>query len=114
MVQFVQLQSNLQAFQDAGINVVAITYDSPELQQQFIDKNSISYPFLSDIDAHTVNALGILNEDHQPGDDNYGIPHPGIFVVNSDKKIVGKIVLDSYQKRVDAQAVLAYAIQQLN
>ena len=109
MAQFVQLQSSLQAFQKAGITVVALTYDAPQLQQAFVDKNRIAYPFLSDIDASTVKALGIMNEDYKPGDGSYGIPHPGIFIVAPDMKIVGKIFVDGYEKRVSASAVLAYA-----
>jgi peroxiredoxin len=109
MAQFVQLQSSLQAFQKAGITVVALTYDAPQLQQAFVDKNQIAYPFLSDIDASTVKALGILNEDYKPGDGSYGIPYPGIFIVAPDLKIVGKIFVDGYEKRVSAAAVLAYA-----
>jgi peroxiredoxin len=109
MAQFVQLQNNLQAFDDAGIAVVALTYDAPQLQQNFIDKNAIDYPFLSDVDAYTVKALGILNEDYELGDDAYGIPHPGIFVVNNEMEIVGKIFIDGYMKRMDAQSVLAQA-----
>jgi peroxiredoxin len=78
MVQFVQLQKNLAAFHEAGIEVVALTYDDPSLQQLFIDKNGIEYAFLSDIDAYSVKALGILNEGYEPGDGAYGIPHPFI------------------------------------
>lgn len=114
MVQFVQLQSSLQAFHDAGIGVVALTYDEPQLQQAFIDKNGIAYPFLSDVDAYTVKVLGILNEDKEPGDESYGIPHPGIFIVTPDLEIVGKIFVDGYSKRVSAEAVLAYAQERLN
>ena len=114
MAQFVQLQSSLQAFNDAGIGVVALTYDQPDLQQAFIDKNSIGYPFLSDVDAYTVKALGILSEKNQPGDRAYGIPHPGIFIVTPDLKIVGKIFVDGYQKRVSSESVLAYAVDLLN
>ena len=44
MKQLVQLQGNLKPFEDAGIGVVALTYDVPELQQPFIDKFSITYP----------------------------------------------------------------------
>jgi peroxiredoxin len=114
MAQFVQLQSSLQAFQDAGIAVVALTYDEPGLQQAFVDKNGITYPFLSDIDAYTVKALDILNEDQKPGDTDYGIPHPGIFIVSPGLKIVGKIFVDGYSKRVSAEAVLAYARERLD
>ena len=114
MAQFVQLQKYLQDFQAAGIAVVALTYDAPDLQQDFIDKNGIAYPFLSDIDAYTVKSLGILNEKYQPGDDAYGIPHPGIFILDPDMKVVGKFFVKGYEKRVDAQAVLAAAVALLN
>jgi peroxiredoxin len=114
MAQFVQLQSNLAAFHEAGIEVVALTYDEPALQQLFIDKNGIEYPFLSDTDAFSVKALGILNEQYESGDGAYGIPHPGIFVLNTDMEIVGKIFVDGYEKRVSAPAVLDYAKGVLN
>jgi len=93
--------------------MVAITYDKPELQQAFIDAASLNYPFLSDIDAATMQALGILNQEYEPGDDNYGIPYPGIFVLNPDKEIVGKIFEERYQTRVDAPTTLAYALELL-
>ena len=92
---------------------MAVTYDSPALQQKFIDAGAITYPFISDIDATTVKALGILNTDYAPGDSAYGIPYPGVFVVNPEKKIVGKVFLKDFRTRVDAQGVLAYALQVL-
>lgn len=114
MQQYVQLQAHHAAFRAAGIEIVALTYDAPELQQMFVDKHAITYPFLSDIDAYTVTALGILNGDYAPGDRAYGIPHPGIFVVTPGGRIVGKVFVDGYEKRVQAGAVLDYALASLN
>ena len=54
-----QLQEQAANFEKVGIGIVAITYDSPELQQVFIDAASITYPLLSDIDAETIRTLGI-------------------------------------------------------
>ncbi len=113
MAQFVQLQSKLKEFNDAGIGVVGLTYDAPEVQQAFVDKNTIEYPFLSDVEAYTVKALGILNKDYGPGDGAYGIPYPGIFIVDANRKIVGKVFLDGYSKRVTAESVLESAKQLL-
>ena len=113
MKQLVQLQENVQSFDEAGIAVVGMTYDAPELQQAFIDANGISYPLLSDIDAYSVKALGILNMEYEPGDGAYGIPYPGIYVVNSDGIIAGKLFLEPYSIRVDAAGVLAYAKERL-
>ena len=104
-----QLQGDLERFQQAGIGVVALTYDSPELQQKFIDKFSITYPLLSDVDATSVTNLGILNTEYKPGDSNFGIPYPGVFVLNAQQQIVGKVFLEGYSKRVDAAGVLAFA-----
>jgi len=86
-----------------------MTYDSPALQQKFIDKFSITYPMLSDIDATSMKSLGILNTEYEPGDRGYGIPYPGIFVLNRAGQIVGKIFVEGYSTRVSADGVLAYA-----
>ena len=51
--------------------------------------------------------------EYQPGDDAYGIPYPGIFVVNADMEIVGKIFVEKYAERVEAAGVLKYAKQVL-
>jgi peroxiredoxin len=113
MKQLVQLQEHRSEFDAAGIAIVALTYDPPELQQQFVDKFNIGYPLLSDVNAETVSALGILNTDYEPGDDAYGIPHPGIFVIRPDGSIAGKLFVEEYVKRVEASAVLAHALKLL-
>ena len=92
---------------------MVITYDTPDLQQAFIDAGSITYPFISDIDATTIVALGILNEGYEPGEPAYGIPHPGVFVVSPDHEIVGKIFIESFRERVDGEGTLRYALEVL-
>ena len=109
MRQMIQLQDNAAAFAAAGIGLVAITYDEPGLQQAFIDKFGITIPVLSDINALSFKTLGILNEDYQRGDSRYGIPHPGMIVVNPDGEVVGKLFLEAYSSRVDSRAALAFA-----
>lgn len=61
-----------------------------------------------------MKALGVLNEDYAPGDSNYGIPHPGVFVLNPQQEIVGKIFVESFRTRVDGAGVLAYALEVLD
>ena len=108
-----QLQSQVNTFEQAGIGVVALTYDAPELQRKFIDKFSITYPLLSDVDATSMKSLGILDTDYQPGDSSYGIPFPGVFVLNPERKVVAKIFIEGYEKRIDAAALFAYAQDKL-
>ena len=109
MRQMIQLQENKAGFDAAGIGVVAITYDDPALQQAFIDKFGITIPVLSDVNALTFKTLGILNEDYEAGDFRYGIPHPGMIVVDPQGIVVGKQFLEAYSTRVDSRAALAFA-----
>ncbi len=109
MRQMIQLQAYKSAFDAAGIGLVGITYDEPRLQQVFIERHGITIPILSDIDALTFKTLGILNEDYAPGDLQYGIPHPGMIVIDPRGKVVGKLFLEAYSSRVDSGAALAFA-----
>ena len=108
-----QLQSRLDSYQQAGIGVVVLTYDSPALQKKFIDKFAISYPVLSDVGAESVRNLGVLNTEYAQGDSGFGVAYPGVFVVNPQRQIVGKIFLEGVKPRVDADHVLAFVIDKL-
>ncbi len=108
------MQNYVEAYEEAGVGIVVVTYDTPELQQAFVDAGNITYPFISDIDAATMLALGVLNERYEPGEPSYGIPHPGVFVVNLDNEIVGKIFIDSFRERVDGEGTLRYALEVLD
>lgn len=109
MRQMIQLQAHQAEFAAAGIGMVAITYDDPQLQQAFIDRFGITIPVLSDIEALSFKTLGILNRQYQPGDPRYGIPHPGMIVINPAGEVVGKLFLEAYSSRVDSAAALAFA-----
>lgn len=113
MRQMIQLQEAKAAYDAAGIGIVAITYDPPSLQQAFIDKWNIGYPILHDVDTLTFRTLGILNEQYQPGDFAYGVPHPGMIVIDPGGIVVGKLFLEDYSVRVDARASLEHALEAL-
>jgi peroxiredoxin len=107
--QLLQLQQHKADFDAAGIGMVAISYDAPEVQQAFIDKYNITIPLLSDVNALSFKTLGILNEDYTPEDAEYGIAHPGMMIVDTEGRVAGKLFLASYRSRVDAAATLTFA-----
>ena len=111
--QMVQLQAHRSAFDRAGIGLLAITYDSPLALQAFAEQFAITIPLLSDIDALSFKTLGILNDQYQPGDGEYGIPHPGMIVVDRNGLVVGKLFIEAYSSRVDAASALAFARERL-
>lgn len=114
MRQLIQLQQKKALFDDAGLSLVAMTYDPPALQQAFVTKHSIDIPVLSDVNGTTFKALGILNQEYAVGDDRYGLPYPGMIILNTDGVVVGKLFVEAYSARVDAQSSLAYALSKLD
>ena len=93
-----------------GINVVAITYDPfPLLKEVELDEG-IEFTLLQDIDRKHVEAFGILNtSDYQPGDRAWGVPYPGIFLIDPDGLVRYKFAEESYRVRPDFADVLEAA-----
>lgn len=113
MRQIIQLQETKAAFDAAGIGLVAITYDTPALQQAFIERHNITIPILSDSNALSFKTLGILNNNYSPDDIQYGIAHPGMIVIDPHGRVVGKLFLEAYSSRVDSSAALEFAMSAL-
>ncbi|MAT93443.1 MAG: hypothetical protein CME59_12660 [Halioglobus sp.] len=107
--QLVQLNEYKPFFDAAGIALVVITYDPPPVQQAFQREHGIDIPLLSDEQSLSFRTLGILNEDFQPGDSEYGIPHPGLIVIDDEGVVAGKLFVESPEQRVDSKAALRYA-----
>lgn len=96
----VELQGYADKFKALGYGVAAISYDNTEILNSFIQAHNLTYPLLSDQSAATVKAYGVLNKDYEMGDDNYGIPYPGVVIINPAGKIDHKYFFKGYRKRV--------------
>jgi peroxiredoxin len=96
----VELQGYADKFKALGYGIAAISYDNTEILNSFIQAHNLTYPLLSDQSAATVKAYGVLNKDYEMGDDNYGIPYPGVVIINPAGKIDHKYFFKGYRKRV--------------
>lgn len=94
-----ELQSRYAEFQKLGLGVASITYDAPALIRKFADERTIEFPLLSDADHTIVERYGILNRQYMPGERNYGIPHPGTFILDRDKRVVARYFEEEFQYR---------------
>ena len=113
MRQLRQLQDVRDEFEDAGIGLVAMSYDAPALQQAFVDRYNITIPLLSDNDALSVKTLGLLDPEYEPGDSRYGIAYPGAIVIDADGKVVAKFFLQAHSVRIDSSSLLDSAKEAL-
>lgn len=75
-------QERLPEFEKRGIRVVAISVDSPEINQGHTRRMGFTYPFLSDTTAETIRRYDLLHAGAGPhGSD---ISRPGEFLVDGN------------------------------
>ncbi len=82
-----------------GINVVGVTYDPVAHQRKFVGKHKISFPVMSDIDSIVIQQLGILNTDMPRETQYYGVPYPGIYLLDADSRVNAKFAEEDYRDR---------------
>ena len=101
-----ELQSNLAAFRKAGIQPVAVSYDSAEVLKRFAKDRDIAYPLLADPDCRVIDAFKIRNTAAKGR--VKGVPHPGTFIIGKDGRIIAKLAHDGYRERhTSAQIIQA-------
>ena len=99
-------------FEAMGLTVVAMTYDSVEMLKTVEEDQGIEFTLLHDEERTHVNRLGVLNDvDYEPGQRAYGVPFPGIFLIDADGTIQAKFAEESYRDRPDFADVLAAAAE---
>lgn len=103
MVQLAQWQDEFEA---VGVQVAAMTYDDRSILAAFHDAQKLRYPLLQDVDVKHVNAYGVRNLDHQPGESGYGIPYPGVLYVGRDGTVLAKFAVPGYRQRPPFEGML--------
>ncbi len=81
----------------------ALSYDPVATLATFAATHGITYPLLSDAGSAFIRDLGILNTAVAPTDDHYGIPHPGVYFIGTDGRVVDKVFHATHRTR-DATA----------
>lgn len=104
-----ELQSNLAALKKAGIQPVAISYDSVEVLDRFAKQRKITFPLLSDPGSKTIDAYQIRNPQGRGRTD--GVPHPGTFIIGKDGKIVAKLAHEGYRDRHTTDEIIKAAAE---
>lgn len=109
-------------FQDIGANIIGISAEVPQLADQTRQKNTLSFPVLTDVDARLMKEIGIvfqLNEKTKKdytsfgmdftqihGNDNYELPVPAVYVIDKNMKIVFLHFEANYMTRIEPKEVL--------
>jgi hypothetical protein len=77
----VQLQNAKQRFEQQGIKLAAISYDSPAILKDFAERHKIEFPLLADPDSEIIRSFNVLNT--KASGMNKGMARPGFFYIDS-------------------------------
>lgn len=105
--QLADVNRQLDQLRRQGLNVASVTYDSADILKDFAQRKSIRYPMLSDPDSKIIRAFGIFNTNIEVGTRGYGIPFPGIYIVDASGAVKSKYFEDDYRERYTASSVLS-------
>ena len=102
-----ELQQHLDEFEDTGIKLFAISYDSVDVLSGFARDYGIEFPLLADVGSQVIREFGILSTLIKPEEDEYfGIPNPGSYLVDEDGRVAEKFFHREYQVRETSATVL--------
>ncbi len=97
------MQKEHHKVKDAGITLVAISYDPVEVLAKFTEKHKVTFPLLSDPNGKTIAAFGLTNKElagKKVGKVSLdGIPYPGTMVLDKQGVIRAKLFFDGYKER---------------
>ncbi len=93
-----------------GVEVVAISVDSPEESRKLATARGYTFPFLSDPDAKTIRAYGVLHE--HAAEDGHDIARPAEFLVDEKGTIRWENLSESIIARLHPEKALQ-AVNQL-
>jgi peroxiredoxin len=103
----VQLQRELKSIEDAGVQLVAISYDDVKVLRTFSDRMKIGYPLLSDPESKTIEAYHVRNTSARGKAD--GVPNPGTFILDQQGVIRAKLFLEGFRERHTVEALITAA-----
>jgi peroxiredoxin len=109
--QLIQLQAAKKRFEEQGIKLAGISYDSVEILKFFSDRRKIEFPLLSDPDSKIIRMYQVLNS--EAVGPNAGMARPGYFFIDPKGNIREKFFEAKYRERLTGNTVLSKLFPEL-
>jgi len=111
--QLMDLQRARARFEQQGLKLAAISYDTVEIVKSFADRRQIEFAMLADPDSQVIRAYGVLNSEATGRDQ--GMSLPGFFFIDANGIIREKFfeAKETYQVRYSANGVIARLFPEL-
>jgi len=109
--QLIQLQTAKARFEEQGLKLAGISYDSEAILKFFADRRKIEFPLLSDPDSSVIRAYDVLNS--EAIGQNKGMARPGYFFIDTKGIIREKFFEAKYRERLTGNSVLSKLFPEL-
>ena len=97
-------EQRLSEFHQRGVEVVAISVDSPEESQKLCQARGYTFPLLSDPKADVIRQYGVLHP--QGGENDRDIARPAEFLVDATGTVRWVNLTDDIRIRARPETVL--------
>lgn len=94
-----ELSGNKGEFSKHGVTIVGLLYDPVKQLSRFSAKHKIGFTLLSDESSQVIREYGLLNTEMPKETKYFGVPYPGVFLVNAEGQIVAKFAEKDYRER---------------
>jgi len=81
-----------------GYGLAAISYDNTDVLQTFAEQKNLSYSLLSDQRVQTMLVYDIVNNEYATDSEHYGIPYPGVVVIDNKGNVISSALFQRLQK----------------
>ena len=94
------------------VKLFAISVDPPDVSKTFADKiasdgkGAVNFALLSDPNHKIIDIYGLRDPAYE-GQKVYGIPHPAVYVINKQGKVVWAKVESDYKQRPTNEEIRA-------
>lgn len=72
------IQERVGEFRDTGLQIVAISADRPDMEQQTVERHGLSFPVLSDPERRAISAYDVVYNERE------GHAEPAVFMISPE------------------------------
>lgn len=104
--QMVDIKNIKGQLQTLGYNLVALSYDPPEVLARFAKGKNINYLLLSDTKSEMIDAFKLREAKYAPGHFAHGVPKPAIVVIDSQSVVRAVLAEEDYKARPTSAVIM--------
>ena len=105
--QLIALKDAAAPLSQRGYQLVAISYDEPDVLANFTKLRAIPYTLLSDKNSAMIDAFKLRDPQYKSDSFAYGVPLPSIFVISPAGVVQAKLAEEGYKTRPPVETVVA-------